>query len=190
MVAILPVKVIWTLQIPKQQRIALVGILTIGWFVCVVSILRLTALVELSKHPEDRTYYAAPTAYWSAIEANLGIVCASLPALKPLIVRIIPAFSTRSRSREYGERQSAHMGANYELASKATRGNEDDDRGSTATPVLNVEAYSSKTEHQEFGKSIYVTQQVEQHSEDGQSSDSESQKDLVTCSTFPSPHAR
>jgi hypothetical protein len=190
MVATLPVKVIWTLQIPKQQKIALVGVLTIGWFVCVVSILRLTALVELSKHPEDRTYYAAPTAYWSAIEANLGIVCASLPALKPLIVKIIPAFSTRSsRSREYGTRQSTHMGPNYELGSKATREHGDDDRESTTAPI-NAKAYSKKIEHQELGKSIYVTQQVEQHFEDGHCSDSESQKDLVSCSTFPSPYAK
>jgi hypothetical protein len=145
--------------------------------------------VELSKHPEDRTYYSAPTAYWSAIEANLGIVCASLPALKPLVVKIIPAFSTGSRSREYGTRQSAHMGQSYELGSKATRGNEDDDRESTTTPV-SANAFSLKMKNEELGKSIYVTQQVEQHFEDGNTSDSESQKDLVSSTTFPSPYVK
>ncbi|OAL01627.1 hypothetical protein IQ06DRAFT_272352 [Phaeosphaeriaceae sp. SRC1lsM3a] len=192
MVAILPVKALWGLQIPKRQKIALVGILTIGWFVCIVSILRLNALVILSKHPDDRTYYSAATAYWSAIEMNLGIVCASLPALKPLIVKIIPGFSTRHSSRGYGTNLSGGMGKTYGYGSKATRGTEDDEV-ELATKSINANAYSSKAEQGALGKNIYVTQKVEQHFErnvQGSSSDSESQKDLVTNTSFPSPYAK
>jgi hypothetical protein len=190
MVAILPVKALWNLQIPNRQKIALVGILTIGWFVCVVSILRLNALVVLSKHPDDRTYYSAATAYWSAIEINLGIVCASLPALKPLIVKIIPGFSTRHSSRGYGTANSARMGKSYGLGSKATRGTQDDVM-ELATKRINSNAYSSKAAQQDLGKSIYVTQHVEQHYEDtGHASDCESQKDLVATTTYTLPHAK
>lgn len=102
MVAIIPVRGIWNLQIPKRQKAALLGILTIGWFVCIVSILRVYALSEFDKHQDDATYYSAPAAYWSSIEANLAIVCASLPALKPLIVSIVPVFGTRHSSRGQG----------------------------------------------------------------------------------------
>jgi hypothetical protein len=190
MVAILPVKALWNLQIPKRQKIALVGILTIGWFVCVVSILRLNALIVLSKHPEDRTYYSAATAYWSAIEMNLGIVCASLPALKPLIVKIIPGFSTRHSSRGYGTANSGNMGKSYGLGSKNTRGTQDD-AVELANKPINANAYSSKASQKDLGKSIYVTQHVEQHFEEtGHISDSESQKDLVASSTYQSPYGK
>jgi len=189
MVATLPVRAIWALQIRKRQKIALVGILTIGWFVCVVSILRLNALIILSKHPDDRIYYSAATAYWSAIEINLGIVCASLPALKPLIVKIIPGFSTNHSGRGYGTALSGNMSRNHGLTSKAMRTRDEDVE--LATKSINANAYSSKTDQDVLGKSIYVTQHFEQHfEENSQSSDSESQKDLVAATTFPSPYAK
>jgi hypothetical protein len=180
MVAILPIKVIWRLQVPSRQKVALLGILTIGWFVCVVSILRLNALVILSKHPDDRTFYSAATAYWSAIEINLGIVCASLPALKPLVVKIIPGFSTRHSSRGYGTELSGGKGRSYGLGSKATHGTIDCDIELTSR-TMKVNAFSSRCDQDDLGKNIYITQHVEQHYEtNGQSSDTESQKDLVT----------
>jgi hypothetical protein len=52
-------------------------------------------LIIVSRNPQDATWYGSATAYWSAIEINLAIVCASTPALKPLIARVIPAFATR-----------------------------------------------------------------------------------------------
>ncbi|KAH7073599.1 hypothetical protein BKA63DRAFT_37167 [Paraphoma chrysanthemicola] len=191
MVAVLPVQPIWGLQVPKRQKVALVGILTIGWFVCVVSILRLNSLVVVSNNPQDRMYYAAAGAYWSSIELNLGIVCASLPALKPLIVKIIPKFSSRNSSRGYGNPLSGVMGNNhYGLGSKATRAADDDDM-ELATKSTNTNAYSSKSGQDSLGKSIYVTQHFEQHfEENGQSSDSESQKDLVASTAFPTPYAK
>ncbi|KAF2826496.1 hypothetical protein CC86DRAFT_351203 [Ophiobolus disseminans] len=190
MVATLPVKPLWGLQIPKRQKIALVGILTIGWFVCVVSILRLNALVVFTSHPEDPVYYSAATAYWSAIEINLGIVCASLPALKPLVVKIIPGFSTRHSSRGYGTALSGNMSRNHGLASKAVRDTHDADM-ELGKKSINANAYSSKTDQDTLGKSIYVTQHFEQHfEENGQGSDSESQKDLVASTKFPLPYGK
>ncbi|KAF1918151.1 hypothetical protein BDU57DRAFT_514751 [Ampelomyces quisqualis] len=185
MLAILPVKAIWGLQIHKRQKIALVGILTIGWFVCVVSTLRLNALVVLSKNPADQTYYSAAAAYWSAIELNLGIVCASLPALRPLVVKLIPGFSTRNSSKSYGAGISAHKSRGYGPGSKATRSTTDGEVN-VKMESINGNAYSSRANQD---KKIYVTQRIEQHCErNGQSSDSESQKDLVTHDAFPSPY--
>lgn len=60
--------------------------------ICIVSILRLHSLIVLGNHPEDSAWHGAAPAYFSAMEVNLGIVCASLPALKPLVARIVPGF--------------------------------------------------------------------------------------------------
>lgn len=109
---------------------------------------------------------------------NLGIVCASLPALKPLIVKIIPAFSTRYSSRGHGASYGyGRSGKSYGLGSK--RGDTDVE---LSNKPVNTQAYSSKAQQDIQGRNIYVTQQFEQRFEDGRLSDSESQKDLVTNS--------
>jgi hypothetical protein len=177
MVAILPIKALWSLQIAKRQKVALVGILTIGWFVCVVSILRLHALVILSKHQDDRTYYSAATAYWSNIEMNLGIVCASLPALKPLVVKIIPRFATHQSSRGYETGITSHRDRDHGFESRVTNGTHDDSV-ELATRTMKANAYASRCDQDDIGKKIYVVQQVEQRYETH--SDNESQKDLVS----------
>jgi hypothetical protein len=56
---------------------------------CLTSILRLTALHTLLKS-KDPTWDQPATAYWSAIELNMGIMCACLATLRPLVSRIAP----------------------------------------------------------------------------------------------------
>jgi hypothetical protein len=56
---------------------------------CLVSILRLRSLVAIS-NSTDPTFDNPPAATWSSIECSVGIICASLPALKPLLAKIFP----------------------------------------------------------------------------------------------------
>ncbi len=178
LVAFLPVRVIWKLQIVMRQKIALLAILTIGWFVCVVSFLRLHALTVLVQHPDDNTYYSAPTAYWSSIEMNLGIACASLPALKPLVVKIIPGFnSSVHTNRAYGTGTGTGV-SSKQIGVRSTAGRIDDEYelGRRDSTTL----YQTTDGDGMFGKNIYVSRQFEQHFEQSsRTSDSESQKDLV-----------
>jgi hypothetical protein len=119
LVAALPIRQLWKLQIAMRQKIALLLILTLGWLyvpplspyvphsnctrsVVIISIIRLYFLVLVAKHPTDQTWYSGPAAYWSAMEVNLAIVCASTPALRPLVVKLIPMFGSR-----FGSKRSA-----------------------------------------------------------------------------------
>ena len=68
--------------------------------VCVASILRIHSLVELAHNSGDAMYYGAPPIYWAAIEMDLAISCACVPALKPLVVKIIPAFGSRQSAKD------------------------------------------------------------------------------------------
>lgn len=54
--------------------------------VCIVSILRITAFNK--SDPKDPTYTSIDTAMWSSIEQSVGIICACLPALRPLFRRL------------------------------------------------------------------------------------------------------
>jgi hypothetical protein len=68
--------------------------------VCIVSILRVHSLFVLARHEQDAMFYSAPPIYWAAIEMNLAIVCACVPALKPLVVKVVPAFSSRQSGND------------------------------------------------------------------------------------------
>jgi hypothetical protein len=111
LIAALPVRGIWRLQLVRRQKIALIVILTLGWLwvlfrticsnfclrsvsICIVSILRLHSLVVLNRNEQDSMFYGGPPIYWAAIEMNLAIVCACVPALKPLVIQIIPSFAS------------------------------------------------------------------------------------------------
>ncbi|KZM24640.1 uncharacterized protein EKO05_0008579 [Ascochyta rabiei] len=168
LVAAIPIPGIWGLHIPKRQKIALLGILTIGWFICIVSVLRLWNVSVLGQHRDDITYYSAPTAYWSAIEANLAIVCASLPALKPLVVSIVPVFGTRKSS---GQGSNAASGNNHRLRKLMSRdtlkhsGDKEQLTGVSSASCGHSFA-SSPSESGQSRKNIYVTKHFEQHVED------------------------
>ncbi|KAF3932469.1 hypothetical protein ABW19_dt0204392 [Dactylella cylindrospora] len=98
-IALLPLPVIFKLKMPKRQKIPLMMIFALGFFICVVSILRLRFLIILSRSM-DPTWDQPATAYWSAIEMNISIVCACLPALKPLVSLVAPTiFGTANNSQ-------------------------------------------------------------------------------------------
>lgn len=192
MVAVLPVRVIWGLQIEIRPKIALLCILTIGWFVCIISILRLHALVVLVHHPEDTTWYSAPSAYWSAIEMNLAIVCASLPALKPLMAKISPGFLSHHTHGSSGRGRTALSDKirHLSLGSRKTYNEVDDDlEYGNKSSVSKGQRSTSEEENIDL-KNIYVSHSIEQNSirKDEGTSDNDSQKDLVET---PSPvHSR
>jgi hypothetical protein len=134
MVAALPIRAIWRLQLERRQKIALIGIMTIGWWcvsqtpftihppdqpnsVCIVSCIRLNSLVVLSRHPDDTTFFVGPVIYLAALEMNLAIVCACVPTLRPLIIRIVPDLT----SRRSGPTASQHTASSRWSRSKLGR---------------------------------------------------------------------
>ncbi|KAF3762737.1 hypothetical protein M406DRAFT_18111, partial [Cryphonectria parasitica EP155] len=81
-VLILPLPMVWRLDLELRQKLAVTGMFLLGSFVCVTSILRILAF-RTSKQ-SDPTYTTIDTATWSSVEQSLGIVCACLPTLRPL----------------------------------------------------------------------------------------------------------
>ncbi|KAF1996954.1 hypothetical protein P154DRAFT_497567 [Amniculicola lignicola CBS 123094] len=106
MIFMLPIPVIKGLNLPTRQKAALLGVFILGFFVCIISILRLPSLHK-AVVSTDFSYENIGIAVWSCIEVNVAIVCACLPALKPLISHFFPGLSTtkhtsRSNYMRYG----------------------------------------------------------------------------------------
>ncbi|EIT83338.1 integral membrane protein [Aspergillus flavus] len=112
-ILIIPIPALAKLDLPKRQKIALITVFALGGFVCITSICRLVALKKISDST-DPTFDNVGAASWSAIECNVGIICACLPTLRPLVSRIVPhllsTLSSRNRSynRSYGNRRFSH----------------------------------------------------------------------------------
>ncbi|KAF2735190.1 hypothetical protein EJ04DRAFT_491971 [Polyplosphaeria fusca] len=185
LVAVLPIKAIWRLQIARRQKIALLSILTLGWFVVIVSIIRLVILVKVAKHPEDQTWFSGPTAYWSAIEVHTAIVCATTPTLKPLIVAIVPGFASRLGSKPsrntdgtVNSNDSTIQRRFMRLQGKSSQSTMEDDIDLEVNANGLVTAVPNA--HKKTGQ-IHVTRDIEQRSAnvfDGSFSESDSQKNF------------
>ncbi|KAM0723888.1 hypothetical protein Q7P37_000878 [Cladosporium fusiforme] len=90
MVLLLPLPAITQLRLPRKQKLCLVLMFVLGFIVCVVSVVRLATVYCFQK--SGRLIESGIQAVtWSAVEVNIGIICASLIALKPLLVRFWPS---------------------------------------------------------------------------------------------------
>ncbi|KAF8848700.1 hypothetical protein BDZ45DRAFT_551520, partial [Acephala macrosclerotiorum] len=98
MIFAIPMPLLKQLQLPRQQKIGLMFVFGFGAFVCVTSVIRLKSLYQISVSA-DTSLEGVNAAIWSGIEINVGIACSSLPALKPLLVRIVPSLRTMKSSK-------------------------------------------------------------------------------------------
>ncbi|EGR51612.1 PTH-type GPCR protein, partial [Trichoderma reesei QM6a] len=81
----LPLRTIWTLNTRSQMKVALTILFLTGLLVSVVAVCRIITLTHLNMDNVTGTMVWAD--FLSTLEANLGIICVSLPMLGPLVVK-------------------------------------------------------------------------------------------------------
>ncbi|KAF2280804.1 uncharacterized protein EI97DRAFT_454047 [Westerdykella ornata] len=92
---VLPVFMLRKLAMQRREKVILILILGLGGFASLASIFRLHALYSLAV-TRDMTWDNPATAYWSTIELNVGIICASLPTLRALFAKYVPSLFNSS----------------------------------------------------------------------------------------------
>ncbi|KAL3961040.1 hypothetical protein ACCO45_006157 [Purpureocillium lilacinum] len=91
---------IWMLAIPLWQlrnlnldwrkKVGVALMFGVGTFVTIVSILRLRSLVKFGSDSTNPTWDFFDVGIWSTVEINVGIMCACMPSLRLLLVRLFP----------------------------------------------------------------------------------------------------
>ncbi|PWY79319.1 hypothetical protein BO70DRAFT_260603, partial [Aspergillus heteromorphus CBS 117.55] len=80
---LMPVVAVWRLKLTPRQKVKLTVLFGVGGLACVVGILRLITFKDYMAM--NLTSSGCPEAVWSIIELDLGIICASLILMRPLL---------------------------------------------------------------------------------------------------------
>jgi hypothetical protein len=117
------IPVVSTLNIPRKQKWALMGVLSLGIFVIMASIARITALLGIGNDVIDITWVIAIFDIWSVLETCIGIICACAPTIRPLLHKVFPNFlASRSGSGTVKTTQNtARRASTIELGSRNLR---------------------------------------------------------------------
>ncbi|KAF2031008.1 hypothetical protein EK21DRAFT_100112 [Setomelanomma holmii] len=83
-----PIPHLWRLKMPPRQRVILCILFAGGAGACVAGIARIAYLHNL--RVLEFPFQSVPSLNLSVIECSLGIGCVSIPALRPMFVRLIP----------------------------------------------------------------------------------------------------
>jgi fucose permease len=102
----LPMPILTSMRLPSKQKMILVVTFGFGIFVAVIDVIRIYYLQDAqretlraaqqriegedARNTSDFSWYASLSFMWSAVEINTGIMCACVPAMKPLVRRFLP----------------------------------------------------------------------------------------------------
>lgn len=130
-ILVLPIPVLTGMRLPQRQKTVLTFVFALGIFVTVVDVVRIYYLqlaADSSSAPEggniassvEFSYNASLALLWSAVEVNIGIICACIPTVKPLMKFLTPGLlSSHCHSNEeapsHSQKNSSGGKENHEL---------------------------------------------------------------------------
>ncbi|KAB8078404.1 hypothetical protein BDV29DRAFT_166318 [Aspergillus leporis] len=121
---IIPMPLIWNLKLPARQRIAVMSIFSLGIVVNVAGTVRTVYVYKSMIASYDMTWLGWPVFLAASIEINLGLICASAPALRPLVAFFLPRLlqSTRQYASGYGQSRPQKLWSSARHSTKPSKG--------------------------------------------------------------------
>lgn len=130
--AIVPIPLIWQLQLNMRSKMALICILALGAFAGVAAIIKSELQKTVLADPDP--YIKDSFTLWRFIEFDVGIIAASLPSLRPLFTRFLDVARGTSGSGLKGTGPSKGYGYN----SKGLGYNRQNDRSENDIDMRNI----------------------------------------------------
>ena len=106
----LPVKVLYSIQRPRREKYALIGVFALGVLSCIASVVRLYS-IRIYTTSQDPFYDNVPINTWSMVEVNVGIYCASAPSLKALFSKAQRERSQTAGHQFHGSQRTGTIGS-------------------------------------------------------------------------------
>jgi len=93
--------------------------------------IRLSSLIRFG-NSENATWDYIPAAYWSTLELHIGIVCACLPAHRPLLKRWLPTVLQSSRANAFLSNSGLRRSRSVDSAPRHSQSHTDQIRAPSA----------------------------------------------------------
>ncbi|KAL6168661.1 hypothetical protein ACJQWK_05039 [Exserohilum turcicum] len=119
LLALLPVPLVWKLQLNGRSKVTLVCILALGLFAGVAAIIKSEKQKTIFSNPDP--YVKDTFVMWRFIEYFIGIIAASLPSLKPLFKQLL---SNGTRATEEASSQPLPSRQRYSTRIKTVEDDE------------------------------------------------------------------
>ncbi|EPS41142.1 hypothetical protein H072_5011 [Dactylellina haptotyla CBS 200.50] len=126
---ILPIRVIWELQMPVKRKISTLSLFVIGGVGCICAVMRVVTLAQLL-NGFDFTWTIYEPGMWGLLELTIGIICACIPPSKLLFEQIY-AKLTGTKFRPFG---STEGDSDYKSDNSSAPFNGKGSRGRSPTP--------------------------------------------------------
>lgn len=105
MYAIIPIPMIWSVQMTTQKKMTVAFVLSLGVFASIATLIRVKYLVELGTY-DDILFTGTTAMVWTLVEPGVAITAASLITIRPLLralnINGFSSGSTRNTSRHMG----------------------------------------------------------------------------------------
>ncbi|KAH7308650.1 hypothetical protein B0I35DRAFT_442359 [Stachybotrys elegans] len=120
----LPLPSLLALQLSRRKKLQTLGMFALGFVITIVSCLRLQSLVQFSR-TQNPTLDNAPAVYWSVLECDIFIMCACLPSIRSIMVKVAPKVfgSTAGDSKNSGYKQGSSHTGSQQLSNLTKAGN-------------------------------------------------------------------
>jgi hypothetical protein len=106
--ALLPVPMLWNVQMNWRVKSAVVVILSLGVFAAIAAIVKITFLSTYGEHG-DFLFDSSDLTIWTTVEICIAIIAACFPCLKPLFRTMFDGSSARAQ-QYYGASSSRYKG--------------------------------------------------------------------------------
>ncbi|KAL8709843.1 MAG: hypothetical protein Q9220_005459 [cf. Caloplaca sp. 1 TL-2023] len=87
---LLPIPLVRGLQLSTKQRIAVCTLFGLGFIVCIAGIVQVYYVDVALRKSYDETWDGWPLWVASAVEVDVGILCVSIPAIRPFLAIYVP----------------------------------------------------------------------------------------------------
>ncbi|KAL8750506.1 MAG: hypothetical protein Q9199_007020 [Rusavskia elegans] len=111
----LPMPILTAMRLPRNEKLILIVTFSFGAFVAAVDVVRIAYLQDASSsrargtsgsslvNQQDLSWIVSLSFMWSAVEVDVGIICACVPGVKPLAAKFFPKLLGRIKhARESG----------------------------------------------------------------------------------------
>ncbi|KAH7420176.1 MFS transporter-like protein [Cadophora sp. MPI-SDFR-AT-0126] len=165
-ILVLPIPVLTGMRLPQRQKTVLILTFALGVFVTIVDVVRIYYLQQAVDNQSigqsrlgtgiDFAWTASTSLMWSAVEVNVGIICACIPTLKPLVKRILPSMITdRSRSGSGSNEKSGSFSSQLQRDSNAEQQPSVAESNSHLQPL--PQAHTGATQEEEMDMMGFLT---------------------------------